>query len=156
MKNLFLLSILAIFVLLYGCGKQDNQTSQDKNGNTTEQTVKEESKQTDIQHMDVQHTDIQHTDVQHTENKQSNTKEKSNMNNSGDNKTVEIKTKGMSCSHCENSIKAEINKLPDIKEVIADANTNTVKVTYAPGKTDVKAIENAIDVAGYEVVEVKQ
>lgn len=152
MKNLFLLSILAITVLLYGCGKsdnqtsRDNQTSQDNNESTSQQTVKEEDKQ----------SDVQKTDVQQTDNKQLNTKENSKMNNTGDFKTVEIKTKGMTCSHCENSIKTEINKLPDIKEVIADANTNTVKVTYSPGKTDIKAIENAIDIAGYEVVEVKQ
>jgi len=132
MKNLFLLSFLALFVFLYGCGKSDNRTSQDN------QTSKEENKQTDIKQ---------------TDNKQQNN---TNMNNTGDYKTVEIKTKGMSCSHCENSIKAEINKLSDIKEVIADANTNTVKVTYSAGKTDIKAIENAIDIAGYEVVEVKQ
>lgn len=135
MKNFFLLPFLALLVLLYGCGKTDNQSLQDKNGNTTQQT---ENKQSDIQK---------------TDNKQSNN---TNMNNSGEIKTVDIKTKGMSCSHCENSIKTEINKLPDIKEVIADANTNTVKVTYTPGKTDVKSIENAIDIAGYEVVEVKQ
>jgi len=141
MKKKILLLILALFASFYGCGKQDNQTSQDNGKNTTQQTVKEENSQ---------------TDVQQTDNKQSNTKETSKMNNSGDYKTVEIKTKGMSCSHCENSIKTEINKLPDIKEVIADAGTNTVKVTYSPGKTDVKSIENAIDIAGYEVVEVKQ
>ena len=126
MKNLFLLSFLGFFVILYGCGKQNYQTSKEDNGKT---------------------------DVQQSDNKQSNN---TNMNNSGEYKTVEIKTKGMSCSHCENSIKAEINKLSDIKEVIADAGTNTVKVTYGTGKTDVKAIENAIDIAGYEVVEVKQ
>ncbi len=134
MKNLFLLSFLAFSVILYGCGKQNNQTSKEDNGKT----------------------DVQQTDSKQSENKQSNTKENTNMSNSGEYKTVEIKTKGMSCSHCENSIKAEINKLSDIKEVIADAKTNTVKVTYGTGKTDVKAIENAIDIAGYEVVEVKQ
>lgn len=78
------------------------------------------------------------------------------MNTSSDYKTVEIKTKGMSCSHCENSVKTEISKLRDIKEVIADAKTNTVKVTYLPQQTDIKTIENAIDEAGYEVVEVVQ
>jgi copper chaperone len=104
------------------------------------------------------------SDKQITEDKNSsstqqsadNKKEINDMNNSGEYKTVEIKTKGMSCSHCENSVKTEINKLQDIKEVIADAGTNTVKVTFAAGKTDIKAIETAIDEAGYEVVEVKQ
>ena len=134
MKNLLLLSLLAFFVSIYGCGKSDNQTSQ----NNDEKTVQQ--KDGNIQ----------------TDNKESNTKENNNMNNSGEYKTVEIKTKGMSCSHCENSVKTEVNKLSSIKEVIADASTNTVKVTYLPGKTEVKDIEHAIDEAGYEVVEVIQ
>ncbi len=134
MKNLLLLSILAFFISLNGCGKSDNQTSQNKDEKTVQQ------KDGNVQ----------------TDNKESNTKENTNMTNSGEYKTVEIKTKGMSCSHCENSIKTEINKLQSIKEVIADASTNIVKVTYLPGKTEVKDIEHAIDEAGYEVVEVIQ
>jgi hypothetical protein len=67
--------------------------------------------------------------TQQTDKNRENNKGNSSMNNSGEYKTVEIKTKGMSCSHCENSIKTEISKLSDIKEVIADAKTNTVKVT---------------------------
>jgi copper chaperone CopZ len=122
MKNLLLLSILAFFVSFNGCGKSDNQTSQNKDKNTVQ-------KDGNVQ----------------TDNKESNTKENTNMNNSGEYKTVEIKTKGMTCSHCENSVKTE-----------ADATTNTVKVTYLPGKTEIKDIEHAIDEAGYEVVEVIQ
>jgi copper chaperone CopZ len=133
MKNLLLLSILAFFVSFNGCGKSDNQTSQNKDKNTVQ-------KDGNVQ----------------TDNKESNTKENTNMNNSGEYKTVEIKTKGMTCSHCENSVKTEVNKLSSIKEVIADATTNTVKVTYLPGKTEIKDIEHAIDEAGYEVVEVIQ
>jgi len=134
MKNLLLLSLLAFIVSIYGCGKSDNQTSQNNEEKTAQQ--KDGSVQTD--------------------NKEPNSKENTNMNNSGEYKTVQIKTKGMSCSHCENSVKTEVNKLPSIKEVIADASTNTVKVTYQPGKTEVKDIEHAIDEAGYEVVEVIQ
>lgn len=128
MKNLALMSFLSIFVILYGCGKSENETRENSDGKTTQQTSKNNK----------------------------NNKENSNMNNSGEYKTVEIKTKGMSCSHCENSIKTEISKLSDIKEVIADAKTNTVKVTYGTESTNIKSIENAIDEAGYEVVEVIQ
>lgn len=75
------------------------------------------------------------------------------MNNQGEYKTVEIKTEGMSCSHCENTVKSSISKLDGIKEVIADAKTNIAKVTYDESKTNIKAIENAITDAGYGVVE---
>ena len=78
------------------------------------------------------------------------------MNNQGEYKTVEIKTKGMSCSHCENTVKTSISKLDGIKEVIADATTNTAKVTYDESKTNIKAIENAITDAGYGVTEAVQ
>ena len=50
-------------------------------------------------------------------------------------------------------MKTSISKLDGIKEVIADAKTNTAKVTYDDSKTDIKAIENAITDAGYGVEE---
>lgn len=137
MKKLNLLAFLVLLVFASGCGKtgdetaQNKETTQSKNESTSNQQVKDESKQTD----------------------NNQTKEKTTMNNSGEFKTVEIKTKGMFCSHCENTVKASINKLDGIKEVIADAKTNTAKVTFDESRTNIKAIENAITDAGYGVAE---
>ncbi len=133
MKNLYLFAFLTLFVFAAGCGKSENQTPQTKNENNISQNVNQDSKQTD--------------------NKQTKTEENKKMNNSRDYKTVEIKTKGMFCSHCENTVKTSVEKLDGVKEVIADAKTNTAKVTYDEGKTNVKEIENAITDAGYGVLE---
>jgi len=131
LKNLYLLAFLALFVFASGCGKSGNQTLQVKNDNAANQKVKDESKQTD--------------------NQQTKPKEDNKMNEGY--KTVEIKTTGMSCSHCENSVKTSVSKLDGVKEVTADAKTNTAKVTFDESKTNVKAIENAITDAGYGVLE---
>ena len=131
MKNLYLFAFSALFVFVFGCGRSNDQTTQSKNDNNISQNVKEESKQT-------------------TDNKQ--TKSGENKMN-GEYKTVEIKTKGMSCSHCENTVKTSVEKLDGVKEVIADAKTNTAKVTFDGSKTNLKEIENAITDAGYGVLD---
>lgn len=131
MKKICLLAFLGFFVFAFGCNKSEVDKSASTNKNTKSQNVKVESKQTD--------------------NQKTNTKENTSMNNQGEYKTVEIKTKGMFCSHCENTVKTSISKLDGIKEVIADAKNNTAKVTYDESRTTIKAIENAITEAGYSV-----
>jgi copper ion binding protein len=68
--------------------------------------------------------------------------------------TVVIKTEGMSCMHCENTIKTEVGKLDGVKEVLADHKTNIAKVTFDSDKTDITAIENEIKEWGYKVISV--
>jgi copper chaperone len=131
--KIYLLLILAFFAFAFGCSKEETETASKQNNAEKQDVKKEEFKQ--------------------TETNQTDLKETTAMNNSGEFKTVEIKTKGMSCSHCENSVKTSISKLEGVKEVIADAKTNTAKVTFDESKTNVKAIENAIVDAGYEVPE---
>ena len=133
MKKLYLLTFIGLLLIAFGCSKTESDKTMSNKENTESQNVKEEAKQTD--------------------NQQTKTKENTSMNNQGEYKTVEIKTKGMFCSHCENTVKTSISKLDGIKEVIADAKTNTAKVTYDDSKTDIKAIENAITDAGYGVEE---
>ena len=129
-KNILITLIaMATVILVTGCGKSDDNTEVKETGREVKEDKMSETK-----------TDVKHGDTK-------GTIDESNVRN------VEIKTKGMSCSHCENSVKAEIGKLNGIKEVTADAKTNTVRVTFDAGKTDLKAIENAIDEAGYSVVE---
>jgi copper chaperone len=132
MRSITTGTILGICILVNGCGKSDDN-SKDK---ANEREIKENKS---------------------IETKSGiNQSDKKEITNTDKMKNIEIKTKGMSCSHCENSVKTEIGKLGGIKEVTADAKTNIVKVTFDAGKTDIKAIEQAIDEAGYEVVEVNE
>ncbi|MFI5211764.1 MAG: heavy-metal-associated domain-containing protein [Ignavibacteria bacterium] len=74
---------------------------------------------------------------------------------SGD-KSIEIHTSGMTCTGCEKTIKTKVKKVEGVKDVIADFNTNVVKASFDPGKTNQEAISEAIKSAGYEVLSVKQ
>jgi copper ion binding protein len=69
-------------------------------------------------------------------------------------KTVEIKTEGMSCRHCENTIISEVGKLDGVKEVSANYKANIAKVIFDPDKTNIQAIENVITEWGYKVINV--
>lgn len=61
---------------------------------------------------------------------------------------VTVKVEGMSCSHCENTIKKHLEALSGIEEVIADNRSNTVKIT---GKSiDLNKIKETINGLGYK------
>ena len=71
-------------------------------------------------------------------------------------KTVEFKTKGMTCTGCEETIKERVKKVNGVQEVDADYKLNKAKVTYDIDKTNPKQIEEAIVDAGYKVLETVQ
>lgn len=83
------------------------------------------------------------------------TSEKQTLQVSSGDKSVEIQCSGMTCTGCEKTIKTKVKKVEGVKDVIADHQTNVVKASFDPGKTDPKAISEAIESAGYEVVSVK-
>lgn len=58
---------------------------------------------------------------------------------------------GMSCSHCENSIKKAVGELKGINNVKVDLKTKKVTVEYDPKKVDLKTIRDAIEDQGYDV-----
>lgn len=55
---------------------------------------------------------------------------------------------GMTCSHCELSIREEVGDVAGVESVTADRATGAVVVT---GTADPSAVEAAIRDAGYEV-----
>lgn len=59
---------------------------------------------------------------------------------------------GMSCSHCERAVKNPINELSGILEVDVDLAGKTVTVKYDEILVTEKALAEAIEEAGYEVV----
>lgn len=56
---------------------------------------------------------------------------------------------GMSCSHCEAAVKAEVSSVLGVSSVEVDLETKRVVVRGT--KLDDRAIRDAIDEAGYDV-----
>ncbi|KRV47824.1 copper-transporting ATPase [Wenjunlia vitaminophila] len=65
--------------------------------------------------------------------------------------TIVYTVSGMSCSHCENAVGAELSALVGVTSVTADASSGRVTVT-ATGALDDEAVRAAVDEAGYELV----
>lgn len=66
-------------------------------------------------------------------------------------KDLELKVEGMSCGHCVMAVKKELIKLDKVK--INDVQIGKVSVSYNEFETDADVIKNAIEKAGYKVVE---
>lgn len=128
MKTLLSSIFVIIFsLIIIGCGKTENKTD----GSTEK---KENSSQTENK----------------TDQKNDNT-----LQVSANDKAVEIKTSGMTCTGCENTIKSKVKKVDGVKDVIADFKSQTVKASFDPGKTNPDAIKDAITSAGYKVESIK-
>ena len=59
---------------------------------------------------------------------------------------------GMSCGHCEKAVRNALGELPEVKSVEVDLATKKV-VVEGEGLVDDR-LREAIDEAGYEVVEI--
>lgn len=119
---------LFIAVLIIGCGKSDNKTTE----NNTDKKTTEQQPQTKEEKNDNKTLQV-----------------------SGSDKAVEIQCSGMTCTGCENTIKSKVKKVDGVKDVMADFKTNTVKASYDPGRTNPDAIKEVITSAGYKVESVK-
>ncbi|MBN8583492.1 MAG: heavy-metal-associated domain-containing protein [Ignavibacteria bacterium] len=100
-------------------------------------------------------TGDKHDNSQKTENKTDQNSDNKTLQVSANDKAVEIKTNGMTCTGCENTIKSKVKKVDGVKDVIADFKSQTVKASFDPGKTNPDAIKDAITSAGYKVESVK-
>ena len=58
---------------------------------------------------------------------------------------------GMSCSHCENSIKKSVGALNGVGSVKIDLKSKKVAVEYDPEKVSIETIRDTIEDQGYEV-----
>jgi copper chaperone len=64
---------------------------------------------------------------------------------------ITLNVPGMSCSHCEHSIKGALTALDGVDTVSIDLQDKTVKVSYASDKVTEDAIKEAIEGQGYDV-----
>lgn len=67
--------------------------------------------------------------------------------------TVEYTVTGMTCGHCELSVREEVSGVPGVEDVEVSATTGTLIVTSS-GPIDDAPVLNAVDEAGYSAVRV--
>jgi len=60
-----------------------------------------------------------------------------------------LKLRGMSCASCASSIEDAINSVPGVDECIVNFGAEQATVKYDPRRTDLEAIQEAVDAAGY-------
>ncbi len=66
----------------------------------------------------------------------------------------EVKTlnvEGMSCSHCENSVKKAVGALEGVESVAVDLKGNKVTIEFDAQKVSVDTIKDTIEDQGYDV-----
>ncbi|MDZ7687406.1 MAG: heavy metal translocating P-type ATPase [Halobacteriales archaeon] len=66
--------------------------------------------------------------------------------------TRTVQVLGMSCSTCVESVEDAVRELPDVVDVNASYASDEAVVTYNPAQTDIDAVYDAIEEAGYEAV----
>jgi copper chaperone CopZ len=65
--------------------------------------------------------------------------------------TSEYQVTGMTCGHCELSIREEVSTVPGVEEIEVSARTGKLVVTSAEPVDD-DAVLAAVDEAGYKAV----
>ena len=67
-----------------------------------------------------------------------------------------FKLRGMSCASCANSVEDAIRSIPGVSECSVNFGAEQATVTYDPKKTDLEAIQDAVDAAGYSAQPVQE
>lgn len=63
--------------------------------------------------------------------------------------TLRLKLRGMSCASCGNNIEEAIRSVPGVESCSVNFGAEQATVRYDPDETDVAAIQEAVDEAGY-------
>ncbi|MDX2239857.1 MAG: heavy metal translocating P-type ATPase [Leptolyngbyaceae cyanobacterium bins.302] len=66
-----------------------------------------------------------------------------------------LKLRGMSCASCANSIEEVIRSVPGVEACSVNFGAEQATVSYDPSKTDVAAIQEAVDEAGYSALPIQ-
>lgn len=67
-------------------------------------------------------------------------------------KVTTLNVEGMSCSHCENSVKKSVGALIGVREVTVDLQGKKVTVEFDPDKVTIEMLKETIEDQGYDVV----
>ena len=63
--------------------------------------------------------------------------------------TAQFRVGGMTCTGCVNSVKNTLGKLPGVKDVTVDLESNSAQVEYDPSRADVQAMIATVGSLGY-------
>ncbi|MBN2535502.1 MAG: heavy-metal-associated domain-containing protein [Spirochaetales bacterium] len=66
-------------------------------------------------------------------------------------KTITLKVPGISCSHCEHTIKKAVSSLDGVDTIVVDLPDKTVEISFNPGKVTEDSIKKAIEDQGYDI-----
>lgn len=66
--------------------------------------------------------------------------------------TTEYKVKGMTCGHCAAAVTEEVGAVEGVTDVTVDLASGVVTIASAAPLDD-QAVRDAVDEAGYEVVD---
>lgn len=64
---------------------------------------------------------------------------------------ISLNVEGMSCSHCENSVKKSVGALNGVEKVEVDLKGKKVTVDFDSEKVQLQNIKNTIEDQGYDV-----
>lgn len=62
--------------------------------------------------------------------------------------SIDYTVTGMTCGHCEKSVREEVSQVPGVQDVQVSAAAGTLRIT-AGGDVDDAAVIAAVDEAGY-------
>jgi copper chaperone CopZ len=66
----------------------------------------------------------------------------------------EYQVTGMTCAHCEMSVREEVSKIPGVEGIQVSSQTGRLVVTGSAGVDDAQVLA-AVDEAGYSAVPVR-
>lgn len=67
--------------------------------------------------------------------------------------TITMNVNGMTCGGCVASVARVLKSVPGVSDVAVTLNPGAAKVTFDPARTAAPALRNAVEDAGYDVVE---
>lgn len=67
-----------------------------------------------------------------------------------------LKLRGMSCASCANSVEDAIRSVPGVSACSVNFGAEQATVTYDSKKTDLEAIQDAVDAAGYSAQPIRE
>ena len=67
--------------------------------------------------------------------------------------TITMNVKGMTCGGCVASVTRVLKSVPGVSDVAVTLTPGTAKVTFDSARTSAPALRNAVEDAGYDVVE---